>query len=237
MENIDPTSLRRLKKLKAMADGGTEHESAVAEKKMRALMEKWGVTDSQVRMADVFEMRLKGKTYSCPRWIKRLANRVAITNYCRSLIETGGGEYHQLIFYGKEQNVRATAAMSSYLKTEIKRRGQAYSRSLPASKSKTRDVESYRFGVIEAVNKRLRKHYWGEVAAGTLVARLDLDPELNEFRDSEYGEIKKAGSRHWSERDSRIAARGFVDGEDINLSRQLRSDKIGVNMLEHKGAE
>jgi hypothetical protein len=97
-----------------LSESGNPNEAAAALRQAMAMMEKYGISDAEIRAADVSESIAEvGESYNPPFWAMALANLIGEAFQCRSLISRRFGRRPEFRFIGMGYNPKV--ATYSYL--------------------------------------------------------------------------------------------------------------------------
>lgn len=134
-------ALDKIKKCLRLAASDSPNEAAAALRQARALMEKFGIGQADVAMADVHEHGARsGSKINPPIWEAGLANTVASAYACKIIFVAGRGDWS---FIGEAAEVAAYAMTVLLRQVRQARRdfiGNHLKRCKPATKTKRADV-------------------------------------------------------------------------------------------------
>jgi hypothetical protein len=93
--------IRKIKRCMDLSNSANEHESALALKQMKALMNKYNLTEKHALASDVnqaiFQLTIKERV---PQWIYDLHSVIGQALDCESIVTRGGGKNARLCFVG-----------------------------------------------------------------------------------------------------------------------------------------
>ncbi|PSJ81208.1 DUF2786 domain-containing protein [Neisseria iguanae] len=181
------SALQRIKKCLALGKSSNEHEAAQALKHAQILMDKYGLTASDVELAEVMEHYI-GAPLIAPQWHWNLVHLCAYAFGCERWHRktyTGGGFVFcgingrsELAAYAYEVLLRQLkAARRKYMKTELSR--------VRIGKNKTARADKFCEGWVANVRDTVQEFAYTEAEA-ELLARYKIE---------KYGMMKQAKTR------------------------------------------
>lgn len=191
-------ALDKIKKCLALSRSANEYEAAQALKHAQALMAQYGVSESDVALADVSECKRKAPK-TVPEWHWRLVHLCGRAFGCErwhatdfsggSFVFCGLGDRPELAAYAYEVLLRQLkAARRQYIKTALSR--------VRTSRIKTARADRFCDGWVSKVKSVVQDF-----------ARTDAEKELLEhYQTNKYGQFGAAKTR-----DVKAPFLGFVD--------------------------
>lgn len=173
MSNIDPKILAKIKKCLALSSSSNPHEAATAMRQARALMEKHGVSTTEIVMTDIGEASAPSKTMARDkpaRWEACLASMVGTAFGCRMMVvrtlyTKGRGHINEgaYVFVGLKHQAEIASYTASVLIRRCKSARQKWiaeklggisSQGVPGLKKKvTRMGDAFAEGWVNSIGK------------------------------------------------------------------------------------
>ncbi len=152
--------IQRIRKCLALSSSSNPNEAAAALRQAQKLMERFGVTEDQVKMADVKESASSaGRTAKTPPlWITSLATTVSKAFCVSQFYNARRFETGQFVFVG----VGPAAEVAGYTFTVLRRkcasaRDQYYRRLRGRRASRIRRADAYAWGWVVAVSAKVQE--------------------------------------------------------------------------------
>lgn len=206
MENLESVKIK-VKKLLALSKSQYENEAALAIKKADELIAEYHLDRNQ--FTEYSEVKVKS-TKSFVSW------RAAIANAVENLYAT----YHykdnigNIVFIGSELDVFMSSEMYKYLVKTIERMAKQNIR----KNAKYKFRQSYKVGVANRLYYRMQE--LGQSCSWRNQTELEAKKkQISEFVKKEIS--LQAEKRKLPVLNTTAFDRGFCDGKDINLSRQM----------------
>lgn len=152
--------LQKIKHCLALSKSANENEAAMALRQAHALMEKYGVSMSDMSMADISSKQTKGKVpQKPPKHLAILINQIAKMFGCEAILTTdnnwhvvvefvGFDAYPEIASYAFDVLSRQLAnSRKQYIDTELKR--------VKKRANKTARADSYCYGWVIAVARKI----------------------------------------------------------------------------------
>lgn len=211
-ENI----LRKIKRCMDLSKSSNPNEAAMAFKQMQALMQKHGVTHSEILASDVTQHETKLNVKKRPaKWVLNLHTVIGQALDCHSLIRTGGNDKAGLVYLG----VGSTPEIASYAfevlhRSLLKDRKAFIDEELWRFKSsnKTKHADAFCNGWVSSVYSKVKN----------LSPNVQVEEKINAYKDGmntlEDG-FHESKSRFKQDDPNAIASAsmGYQKAKDVNL--------------------
>jgi hypothetical protein len=212
----------KIRKLLALADGaGTEAEAANAAARAAALMAQYQIEQADVDalVQDAENPMLHVDVESSGRvmgWRKRLASGIAYA--CGCSVITVRGNLTRLRLFGRKSDVETGTYMYAALVNEIERLGKRNASGMGASYA-----NSYKFGVADAIDDRLRAQRdetltqakQAGVSSAALVKVENSSQLAREYAEAQLGKLTSSRGASVGSNDGYGA--GQRDGRNVKL--------------------
>lgn len=236
-EQLDKVKDKIEKLLRLANNNPNIEEAAAAAKQAQRLMTKYSIEQATVRLeeddgdeSDPISM-VGSVTVASGRqlasWRTVLANTIAKHNRCRVVLVRYGG-FSEMQFVGFRGDMTLCVSMYSLLMPMIDRMAKAYVKTRKAGRGKAKTVgNSYRFGVIHAINDKLKEGNQQEQSDAlkrnpkAKQALVRMDDALN-IIDRYIGTGNRTKVKN-SSMDAAAWHQGRADGKSIDLGDSPRS--------------
>lgn len=214
--------LDKIRKCMALSASSNEHEAAAALRQARALMEKHGITDTDVLAAEAGEMAAKASAASRPtNWESRLAYYTASIFGCQVVFRSGWAEIGrcgQWAFIGTGARYEVAKYCFEVLLRQVKRARAAHIKiALRRCKAatKTRRADLFCEGWVQSAVCKVDELAPPEREQHALDAYLQINyPALQTLNAINRTSKKGLSSAEWSD-----FARGHASGKGAELNR------------------
>lgn len=156
MENIDTRILDKIKKCLALSQSSEPHEAAAALRQAQKLMEIHGVSQLQLKLADIGEARVQSRASATkPKdWETGLLALVGKAFGCKMMWDSGY-PYGHFIYIGLKQQVTLAEYTFMVMQRKLMRGRAEFVAGLPTFNRATKTVEAdgYCKGWVSAVSK------------------------------------------------------------------------------------
>jgi len=206
--------LDKIKKCMALGESANEHEAASALRQARKLMDKHGLTESHVGLADFGEKQTDLGYRRFPYWVSGLASVVGTAFQCSTY-----SSWRSIDYVGREENTVVAAYCLEVLVRQLKKARTEFVKSMPnygrgLASMKRAEADAYCEGWVTAVRDKVREF------ASPLTAQQKEQHELY-LTDVKDAKLKKAKQRksaaESSPRAMSAASQGYRDGSDVRL--------------------
>lgn len=208
----------KVKKLISLSESPNEAEAASALSKAKILLAKYGLemSDCHKNNIDIGEkVLLKGKRIRS--WKTQLIACVLSSTFTQALHITNGAE-GKIVLIGREENITAAYNLFDYLVNAISATSNNY-------KGVVRHLDSFRTGMVTAIQKRLEEqnntqNTMSKEKALVISMKTTADRENKEYLNENYGKTKsKKVNRNV---DSNSFGLGQAVGGEISLHDQIK---------------
>lgn len=214
-DKVDDKIVDRIRKLFALATSPNEAEAALAMAKAHEMLKQYNLALADVQggeKPDVQQVVVeRGGKFS--GWRADLLDAVARSNYCCMTWCSMRGSYAMRLF-GREANVAVAQETFAYLAETVERLGRK------AGNYRGVNADSYRRGMVQRLSERLRAMMIQENKECT--ALVPVASEAHEAAKAAFPKLKTASTGSGS--DVFSAARGYRDGDNVSLNRQLKDE-------------
>jgi len=223
--------LGKIKKCMALGRSANEHEAAAAMRQARKLMEKHGLTESHVGLAEFGEKGVKVGYRRFPNWLLSLSTVVGMAFQCSSYTS-----WKSVDFVGRQENSVVAGYCLEVLLRQIRKARKEYLASLPKTGRSAAHLkrclgDAYCEGWVAAVARKV------EEFASPLTEQEESQHNkyLAEVKGCQVNESRK-GQRKSAAESSDIAmtaaAMGYRAGKDVQLHHGMNSEQKETLALE-----
>jgi hypothetical protein len=214
--------LDKIRKCMALSASSNEHEAAAALRQARALMEKHGISDTDVLASAAGEMRAKAGAASRPaEWEARLAAETAAVFGCQSLFAVGAAwadHRGQWVFIGTGARYEVAKYCFEVLLRQVKRARAEHIKTVLRRcrpTTKTRRADLFCHGWVASAVSKAEALALPEDEQKALDAYLAKTyPSLRDIKTTSRNEKKRMSETDWLD-----FARGHRSGADAQLHR------------------
>ena len=219
--------LKKIQKLLALSrcESGNLNETAAAAEQAAALMAKYRISEAEICTEDELESDplVFGSVLESGRvqtWMAKLLSGIAVSNRCRSGIQTGGSKT-RLVFFGCESDVAAASYLFSYYKGRIEEITKAWTSEENARRSRRRtSVEDYMVmaAIFGATKKPIEPVSRTEIYSFKLGAAITIAERLVD--------ATRAQERAYQEQAETRAAEASETGSPAPVNALMRLDQL-----------
>jgi len=207
----------KIKKLLALSKSPNEKEAASALQKAKALLTKYGIDFSEINKANINILEkvfIKNKEIS--NWQYKLIECITYSTFTEAIIEVNDKE-QEIKIIGRKVNVITAMNLYEYLDTTVFQISKKYT-------SIVRDMESFRYGMVEKIQQRL-KHSENTYNANNekeliIVINRETEKENTEYIKNKYGDVENKNYHDPVEENS--YGLGKIIGGKISLNKQVQ---------------
>lgn len=210
-------ALDKIKKCLRLATSANPHEAAAAMRQAQALMQKHGIGQTDVSMADVMECTAVAGSKKTPaKWEVLLANTVSNAYACKVLFAGGVGRWN---FIGE------MAEVAGYTMTVLLRQVRQARRDFTLSKlqrckhvTKVRRADVFCEAWVHAVHEQVKTFAGGKISLAVEQYLARHYPDLAQLRHRDWNTTsrRKAGVRAIND-----AMHGLLAAADVRLNHGM----------------
>lgn len=222
--------LNKIKKCMALGESANEHEAAAAMRQARKLMEKHGLTESHVGLAEFGEQGVNIGYQRFPLWATSLASVVGTAFQCSTY-----SSWRSIDYVGRKENTVVAAYCLECLMRQIRKARQDFVKSLPSygrafSSLKREKADAFCEGWVTAVADKVR-----EFASPLTEQEKSRHREyLTDVKECKVNKAKDRKSATESSNANLLAASlGYSAGKDVQLHHGMASDTEETLALEN----
>lgn len=222
--------LNKIKKCMALGESANEHEAASAMRQARKLMEKHGLTESHVGLAEFGE---KGVNIGCqrfPYWASSLASVVGTAFQCSTY-----SSWRSIDYVGRKENTVVAAYCLEILMRQIRKARQDFVKSLPSygrtfASLKREKADAFCEGWVAAVADKVRD-FASPLTEKEKSQHREYLTEVKECKVSKAKERRPAAES--GSANLLAASMGYQAGEDVQLHHGMTSEQAETLALEN----
>lgn len=215
---MDIKIIERIKKCLALSRSANPHESARALHHAQVLMQKYGLNEDGIKIAEIQEGRVSAASKSLPEWHQCLIQTVASAFGCNVHITSFFWGNSEVVFLGTAERVEIAGYTYVVLRRNLQSARQKFISSLPSNckrYTKTLRADRYCQGYVAALHEKIKP--------------LELSDEeknaLNKYEEQNYHNFdvaepaRSAGKKHFNAED---VISGYKDGKTVELHLGVR---------------
>lgn len=223
--------LNKIKKCMALGESTNSNEAAAALRQAGKMMEKYGLTESHVALAEFAEHKTDVGYRRFPGWVVCLAAVVGEAFQCSAYTSSRSVDY-----VGRKENTAVAGYCLEVLLRQLKGARKEFVDSLPGggrhgASIKRENADAYCEGWVSGVASKVREF----AAPLTREERERHDQYLTEVKESKVGKPRERRSASESSDSAAAAAQiGYRAGKDVQLHHGMSDDREAAAMLESK---
>lgn len=243
--NHDPKIIERIKKLMALSLSDNPHEAKLASDRLVELMNKHGVTDSDLEnnpfITETFESK---KHFRLPNWVSELWGQLAYVSGCYVTWSNGygnrylgGGRKAKINISGKKTDVEIVRYIGELYEHEIFKKVEEFKKQFISCRTLTAELNKYKIGLAHGICLRIRqsqKEFFDHHKDDVSMALVPVDvrsKEAKAFAELDgMPAVSKAGKDITKDPAYKI---GIHDAHSITVNKGVSATKNTL-ALEHK---
>lgn len=245
--NHDPKIIERIKKLMALSLSDNPHEAQLAAQKLVELMNKHGVTDSDLEnnpfITDTFESK---KYYRLPVWASALWTQLGYASGCyvtwsdgyKSRFFHGDGRKAKISISGRKTDVEIVRYIGDLYEHEIYKKSEDIKKQLSNSKGMTQIFNKYKYGLAHGIAFKIQesqKEFFAHHKDDAGMALVPIDIRSKEAQEWNELNGRKAKTRKTEIfEDDPIYLAGIQDAQSITVNKGVTGSNHNALALEHK---
>lgn len=231
-------ALAKIRKCLALSTSSEPNEAATALRQAKALMDKHGLSDSDLAFAEIVqaETSASGKK-SIPRWESILASSIATTMGCKSIFQSGewsGERYVRPILGNQRSYYRASfkngslifvgpaprPEIAQYAFERLRRQLKVAKKDFQKTTRSPKRIEAYVLGWTVAVAQKVEALLPAE-------SNMDAIEKVLKDRLGVEGTVKTRGTKGLEQDQATRSAmaQGYFDGEDAELHHGVTQEQ------------
>lgn len=218
-------AFEKIKKCLRLSKSSNEHEAAAALRQARALMDKYGITDEELALADIEEAKAPLNTKgNPPAWTTALVNVIIRFFHCDAVFEIGfdlgpgWAKKSKVTFYGLEPQASIAGYAFDVLYRQLYQERQRYLANLSKRikrANRTARADAFAEGWVGAV--------WNKVAAFAGEMSEQTRHEITAYIENKHQALTTTTPRSAADRRGvrgldEAHDDGFRKGRDVNLN-------------------
>ncbi|PHS48667.1 MAG: hypothetical protein COB05_05355 [Marinobacter sp.] len=221
--------LNKIKKCMALGESANENEAAAALRQARKLMDKHGVTESHVGLAEYGEQQTDIGYRRFPGWVTALAAVVGTAFQCSAYTS-----WRSVDYVGRKENTVIAGYCLEVLLRQLKRARKDFVKSLPSygrygASIKKENADAFCEGWVSGVASKVRQF----AAPLTSEEKKRHSQYLTDVKETKVKEPKARKYASESSSSALAAAQlGYRAGKDVQLHHGMGQDSVESLALE-----
>lgn len=214
--------LNKIKKCMALGDSTNEHEAAAAMRQARKLMDKHGLTEAHVGLAEYGEEGVDLGYRRLPGWVAALAAVVGTAFQCSTY-----SSWRSVDYVGRKENAVIASYCLEVLMRQLKGSRKQFVASFPSygrcgARIKRENADAYCEGWVSAVAAKVKEF----AAPLTQQEKARHNQYLTDVKETKVKKSKQRKSATEASTSAMAAAQlGYCAGKDVQLHHGMESGR------------